>query len=314
MMKRRSLLKGMVAALLMATGARGAPANGDVKRTLDLDEHARRLAAARARAMASFPFERIVVEGSEALAERDRLKELDRGWPIVIGGDEKLSLMAEFYAPKRSPQEILEAAGALNHPEDLRAHRSKEEAAAAVVIRQLLKDGGPFPGMFDVGSDGKVRQLSPEAVRKRVEDSLTSREPAIGEWPEHARFEYGLSVAEDIDGRPLDKVHIVLLPTNEGAAVPAYLEWGGWNACPPPEYHVAALRSWQHRYGAELVGLSHDTMNLRVTHRPPNRDAALSLAREHFLYCSDIVWQGTGTLAPLAAQLFTDDWWYFWWD
>src|SRR5262249_5046813 len=110
------------------------------------------------------------------------------------------------------------------------------------------------------------------------------------------------------------KVHIAIIPTDDWTTIPAYLNWGGWNACPHPEYHIAALRSWRDRFGAELVGLSFDVMNLRVARRPATREAALELAREQYFYCGDIVDQGTGTLSRLAATLMTDDWWFFWWD
>jgi hypothetical protein len=53
---------------------------------------------------------------------------------------------------------------------------------------------------------------------------------------------------------------------------------------------------------------------LRVARRPATREAALELAREQYLYCNDIVDQGTGSLSGLAASLTTDDWWFFWWD
>jgi hypothetical protein len=95
---------------------------------------------------------------------------------------------------------------------------------------------------------------------------------------------------------------------------PAYLRWGNWNGCPAPEYHVAAFRSWRDRYGAELVGLSHDVVNIHVRRRPKTRGEALDLGRQQYLYCSDIVDQGVGTLNALAAALMEHDWWYFWWD
>ena len=114
--------------------------------------------------------------------------------------------------------------------------------------------------------------------------------------------------------RPLEKVQIVILPTDDSSTIPAYLHWGHWNGCPAPEYHIAALRSWRERFGAELVGLSHDVMNVRVQSRPPTREAALELAREQYVYCSDIVDQGVQTLSALAAVLMESDWWYFWWD
>jgi hypothetical protein len=102
--------------------------------------------------------------------------------------------------------------------------------------------------------------------------------------------------------------------TDDWTTIPAHLNWGGWNASPHPEYHVAALRSWRARFGVELVGLSHDTMNLTVARRPETAQEAMDLAREQYAYCDDIVSWGTKTLDRLADTLMTDAWWYFWWD
>lgn len=114
--------------------------------------------------------------------------------------------------------------------------------------------------------------------------------------------------------KPLDRVFIALVPTSDGTEVPAYFRWGNWNGCPAPQFHVAALRSWRDRYGAELVSLGADVMDIRVARRPETPDAAMALAREHYEYCNDIVDQGTGTISELAAMLMDTDWWYFWWD
>ena len=76
----------------------------------------------------------------------------------------------------------------------------------------------------------------------------------------------------------------------------------------------AALRSWRDRFGAELIGLSSDRMDLQVERRPNTREQALELAREHYVFCNDIVDQGDGTLSTLAACLLADNWWNFWWD
>ena len=78
--------------------------------------------------------------------------------------------------------------------------------------------------------------------------------------------------------------------------------------------HVAVHRKWREEYGAQIVGISGDTINMRVSRRPATREEALALAREQFLYCSDLVLQGTETLEVLAASLMESDWWYFWWD
>ncbi len=42
--------------------------------------------------------------------------------------------------------------------------------------------------------------------------------------------------------------------------------------------------------------------------------AALGLAREQFLFCSDIVHQGTERLEVLPTALLDADTWFFWWD
>jgi hypothetical protein len=55
-------------------------------------------------------------------------------------------------------------------------------------------------------------------------------------------------------------------------------------------------------------------VNLRTTRFAATREEALDLAREQYLYCADIVDQGTGSLSLLAANLMVDPWWFFWWD
>ena len=92
------------------------------------------------------------------------------------------------------------------------------------------------------------------------------------------------------------------------------MRWGGWNDCPHPEYHVAALRAWRDRFGAELVGLDSDRMDLRLARPPQSRGDALDLAREHYVYCPDSLKQGRGTLSSWAVQLLGNEWWSFWWD
>ncbi len=137
----------------------------------------------------------------------------------------------------------------------------------------------------------------------------------VGEWPATPPpATPAFSMTYDHRGDALAKVNILIVPTDDPTTVPAHLQWGGWNECPAPEYHVAALRSWRDRYGAEIVALSRDVMGLRVQRRPETRDEALALAREIFAYCPDIVLQGTGTLSALAATLMVSDLWEFWWD
>jgi Domain of unknown function (DUF4253) len=153
------------------------------------------------------------------------------------------------------------------------------------------------------------------SLEEMLAATVQESQPALGEWPSEPMGAPQLSVAtETLSGSPLGKAQLIILPTADWTTIPACLHRGNWNGCPAPEYHVAALRSWRDRFGAELIGLSHDVMNIRVKERPKTRDAALDLAREQYAYCSDIVDQGVETLSALAAVLMQSDWWYFWWD
>jgi hypothetical protein len=40
----------------------------------------------------------------------------------------------------------------------------------------------------------------------------------------------------------------------------------------------------------------------------------ITLAREHFQYCTDVLDLDPGDIAGLAAALGLSDWWSFWWD
>jgi hypothetical protein len=115
---------------------------------------------------------------------------------------------------------------------------------------------------------------------------------------------------EDLGGR----LDIALLPARDCWEVPAVVGFGGWNECPPAEVHVALMRYWHERYGAEPMTLAGDVVEMSVARPPMTREAALGLAKEKFLYCRDIVDQGTETIDGLAAEDVGSPMWFFWWD
>ena len=240
---------------------------------------------------AAFPFEIVTVPGGQALAEWEKLKKRGSGWPVIIGNDEALGRVLEGYSIDDPSVFPMPADAAYQLP----APRSVEEILAA------------------------ADKIDVPAELQRLFDEEYGDDPfelPEGEWPalgEASRMT--LTVDRDImTGKPFERTHILIVPTDDPTQVPAFLRWGGWNACPAPEVHVAAHRRWRAQYGAEIVGISSDVINMRVARRPATREEALALAREQYLYCSDIVLQGTETLEPLAAGLMESDWWYFWWD
>lgn len=238
------------------------------------DKPAEEASAIRARALANFPYPHVTVPGTEALTTWERLRREGKGWPVIVGNDEEFAQLIDGFG-------------------------ANSEAGPAAIL----------------AAAGKVRL--PGDLKKAFAEEYGGEAVAEeGEWPARGKAgQPGLTVASDIlTGKPHARVHIVQLPTVDGSEAPAYLRWGGWNACPAPELHVALLRQWKQGYGAELVGLSGDTMNLRVARHPASREEALAVAREQYLYCVDIVDQGVGALRPLAASLMESDWWFFWWD
>lgn len=273
-------------------------------------------------ALEKFPFKLIETTGDKALAKWQELKAAGQGSPVVLAGDDETGSLGNLLSPfgpdaphDLSPstlEETLSLAAGIKFPEDLVKQRKAE---SEFLLQQLKTAGKPELSLPRVTeTDGvNTRTLSQEEVLAAMESE--PEEPPLGEWPAKPEPSIGLSVARNIlTAVPLPKVYVGIAPTGDGTAIPAYLRWGGWNECPAAEYHVAAMRGWRDRYGAELVGMSDDTINLRVASRPKTREEALALAREHYIYCADVIDQGFPSYSALAAYLMANDWWYFWWD
>ena len=235
------------------------------------------------------PFPRLEVSRGEALGVWERLRARGEGWPVIVPDAEALQSVGEAalgtkgLRPRRSADEILAAARGLRFPEGLVAAR----AARAAKWR----------------SDAEARGLP------RSEWELPEPAVEVGEdcgWPAVETYAP--------EGDPTEAAHILVLPGRTSAEAPAYLNFGDWNGCPAPEHHVAALRTWGERYGAELVQVRSDALLLRVARRPQTPEEALALARAQYAYCPDLVLQATDNLATLASLLMRSRFWEMWWD
>jgi hypothetical protein len=138
-------------------------------------------------------------------------------------------------------------------------------------------------------------------------------EDISGEWPEDASPYATFSIPRESATRePIPHSPIALVPTTPGWQVPAFLRFRAGFAS--PAVHVAMAKRWSEPYGAEIVGMLPDTLELQVGRPQETREAALALAREQYVYYNDIVIQGTDTLQALAAGLLLGTAWFFWWD
>lgn len=280
-MERRGFVQGLVAGLVGLIGAGRLTAKEPVPQTYGVTGAPIDLAALKA--MIGYPVEE--VEGAKALARWEELRAAGQGYPVIVGDAEALSIFGEpiGFEEREAPAAIIARAAKLQWPQAIADERRREREAYAA-----------------------------EYASGAIEEDFEAEE---GDWPAEIAPDPDLTTnIEILTGKPYAKCYIVILPARHGWEVPAYANWGGWNANPAPDLHVAALKSWHDRYGAELVGMSGDVLNLRVARKPASREEALALAREQYAYCADIVDQGVGTIAALAASLMKSRWWFFWWD
>jgi len=77
---------------------------------------------------------------------------------------------------------------------------------------------------------------------------------------------------------------------------------------------TAVLRSWEERFGATVMHVGFDTVDLLVERPAPSQQAALAVAAEHFAFCMDNIYQGVGSISEYARELTGATRWSFWWD
>lgn len=152
-------------------------------------------------------------------------------------------------------------------------------------------------------------------LAERMEEVSEYYEDVLGEWP--GATPQGGSIGAHLDilsHQPHPLVYLAKIPTPRNWEAPVYIGMGGWNDCPDPVTLSAVAKRWHERYGAEVVSITHDVMEFTVANPPATREAALELAKEQYLFCSDIVEQGVESISALAATLLNSKYWYFWWD
>jgi hypothetical protein len=77
---------------------------------------------------------------------------------------------------------------------------------------------------------------------------------------------------------------------------------------------AAVVRSWEDRFGARVVRMGFNTLDLSVAAPPRTLEHAVHVAAEHWTFCPDNIVQGPGTLIGYAEQITGRNAWSFWWD
>ncbi len=144
-------------------------------------------------------------------------------------------------------------------------------------------------------------------VEEEGDDVEEYRAELQGVWPDDLSPRTWFTVPDAAS------IELHLVPTAVPWEVPAFYRYGG-TSTPRPEEHVALQRYWNVHHGAAMISYRGDLIEMAVIHPPQLPAEALSLAWKHYGYCPDVVVQGTGTVAALAATLLHGTAWYFWWD
>ena len=109
------------------------------------------------------------------------------------------------------------------------------------------------------------------------------------------------------------EIIIAKIPVIKPWEVIAWIPFGNWNECPSPENMINIVKHWYEKYGAVPALISSDILEMQVD-SIINEKMADELALEQLMFCSDIVYQGCGTVENLAYILSKVNTWYFWWD
>lgn len=209
----------------------------------------------------------------------------------------------------------VEAAAALGAWEAIRGTTERTGLYPVVLVDEHAHVGGDDLGYGTVpdilAAAGRI-DAAARLSRPEEDEELEGLEE--GEWVGGEPSNAFTLPFDLVSGKPREDARILLLPTRAPWEAAAHLRWSAPNYNINPEDHVAVHRYWHERYGAELVTVSGDVLEMRVARPSRDRAGAMALAWEQSVYCPDIVMQGTGTVAALAGALLGAGVWFFWWD
>ena len=150
---------------------------------------------------------------------------------------------------------------------------------------------------------------------RRLAEARTRRAEEEEDWPVQVEPKDSIYALQDNASEAVrTEVVTASIDTDDWTTAAAVLKFGGWNACPPPEVHVAVWRHWRERHGIQFVSAQEDLLEFSVGRPPTDHESAVELALDQYRYCNDIFDQGVGSVGALAAVLMESPYWYFWWD
>jgi len=226
-------------------------------------------------------------------------------YPIIRGADDYLPEI------ERDPAEILSKVPA-GSVRELLLPRLRERASSIEGFIDELPERAKAELKTALSSDPPDFDVFGAAVDASGMNSMSGR-TSPQPWPESRETSKTVNfhTVRECKGKP---VRLSLVRLTKSYEAPAYLNFGGWNDCPAPELQVAVLREWRETYNARPICLTGDVLECYVQQPPETEDAAMRLAAEQWIFCDDIVGQGTQTVRKLAMEIWKSRTWFFWWD
>lgn len=210
-------------------------------------------------------------------------------WPLLVGSEEKLRQLAGAYTENtdhasHSSGAVMAKGLSLDIDAWLRSHEERE-------------------------SQRQVRQASPEcqATLQAARDVDDDFDDFADEDPfaDDSQDEWSDAEEPQVLDRSLpepEAVWLMLVSARHGWEVPAVLYFGGWDVCPAPCVHVALIHHWHQHYGAQLIGLTFNTMSFQVARPPRSREESLPLARQKWHFCWKWIYEGFEDETPSPEQ------------
>jgi len=165
----------------------------------------------------------------------------------------------------------------------------------------------------DIDARGLAQVVDASGVLEFTGTPKREREPWPAEPTSTAPIEF-LSTRSQRTQTTFPTLELSLVALKNPYETPAYFGFGGGNDCPVPEIQVAVLRDWFERFGAVPAVIAGAVMECVVARPPTNEEESLELAAEQWIFCADIVNQGTMSVRRLAIELWQRPQWFFWWD
>jgi hypothetical protein len=275
-------------------------------RTNDLDVSNEDLAMLKALNIAVYP-----TTGADAMRDWERLRAAGGGVPVVVDPSHDFFrslrwLGAEKHAAKY--RQTLQEAQGLDSPADLVRNYTEMKTKVWNEEKEELED--PHSDLpltyFDEATQTMV-EITPEQARARLKARVDGGPLPEGIWPE------GQEVA-DVDwfsgfGNAQNRYVVLVVPAQTASEALAYLCWGAQDDTDPAKT-VATVKTWEERYGVELVGLA-DSYQIFKPERPPQtRQDALQLALELQAYST----VEELNRSVIAQELMHQKTWFIWWD